>query len=131
MLSVIRSALATQIGVHPDFQDYTVYAFEPKNPARPAVIIGWPDVYDPRGTFAGDVDLVLPVRFEIVWRSDEQLDDQMMAAMDSAVAAIEEDRTLLGNVDDLSCGSFSDMGAKTLPDDTVVATFAVPVEIMF
>ena len=131
MLSTIRSALGTQIGADPAFSDFTVYGFEPKNPRRPSVVVGWPDVYDPRGDFAGNVDMVVPIRFEIVWRSDEQVDDELMAAMDAAVAAIESDRTLSGNVDDLSCGPFDSIGARSMPDDTVVATFSVPVEIMF
>lgn len=129
-LVTIRRQLAENIAVDANFASWQVYSYEPKNPHHPCVVIGWPDVYDPRGTFAGNNDVIIPVRFELVWLDDESSDEELMCAMDDAVAAIETDRTLAANVDDLSCAAFTDIGSRTLPDDTVIFQFVVPVEIM-
>ncbi len=129
-LATIRSRIKTNISGDANFSAYEVYDYEPKNPHHPCVVVGWPDTYDPRADFAGNLDLVIPVRFELVWIDDEESDDTLMSAMDNAVAAIEDDRTLSANADDLSCAAFTDIGSRTLPDDTVVFQFVVPVEIM-
>lgn len=129
-LGTIRTGIKTNIAADANFAGWTIYDVEPRNPMRPCAIVGWPDTYDPRGTYGGNIDLVIPVRFEQVWRDDQENDTDLMAAMDNAVAAIESDRTLGGACDDLAVGSFSDIGVRGMPDDTVVAQFSCPVEIM-
>ena len=79
---------------------------------------------------AGDVDLVLPVPVVIPWSDDNSSDAALETAMDTVVAAIESDRTLGGDCDDLSCRPYTDIGARTMPNDTVVITFTVPVEVL-
>lgn len=127
----IRSALAANISSDVNFSDFEVYAYEVKDPRRNCVIVGWPETYDPRGTYAGDIDLILPVRVEIRWLSDEQADYDLMLALDNLRDAIESDRTLQGYVDDLSVAPFEDIGARTGPDDVVIVQFSAPVEIMY
>ncbi len=129
-LKAIRTEISENISEDAAFDGWSVYDYEPKDPQRPCVVIGWPETYDPRGDFAGNIDLIIPVRFEMVWNDDVDVDDEMMTAMDEARDAIEADRTLNSTVDDLSCGAFSDIGARQAPDEKVVAQFIVPVEIL-
>lgn len=129
-LATIRTEIASSISGDANFSGWETYGYEPKNPIRPCAIVGWPDTYDPRADYAGNLDLIIPVRFEMVWRDDISNDSVFMSAMDNARAAIETDRTLSGNCDDLSCAPFTDLGTRTLPDDVVIFQFVVPVEIM-
>jgi hypothetical protein len=130
-LLAIRAALADNILSDPNFSDFEVYAYEVKDPRRPAIIVGWPETYDPRADYAGDIDLIIPVRVEIVWLDDAGTDDMLMSAMENLRDAIETDRTLQNNVDDVSCAPFEEIGTRTSGDDTVIVQFSVPVEIMY
>ena len=126
-LAAVRTGLKTNLST---LTDYNVFDYEPKTAPPWAIIIGWPDSYDPRAILAGDVDLVLPVRIVIPWFDDNSSDDALETAMDTVVAAIESDRTLGAACDDLSCRPYTDIGARTMPNDTVVITFTVPVEVL-
>lgn len=127
-LATIRAGLKTNLATV--FTDYTIYDYEPKSPVQNAIIIGWPDIYDIRVDQGSAQDIAIPVRFEIAWQDDESSDAQLETAMDAALAALEVDRTLGGACDDLSCAPFTDIGARTMPDDKVNITFTVPVEIL-
>lgn len=127
-LAAIRNQIKANISV--TLSDFEVYDYEPKAPRFPCAIVSWPETLDPRATMAGDIDLVFPVRFMIVWKGDESSDLALMETMEAAVNAIESDRDLDGNADDLSCGPFTGIGAVTMPDDTVVMQFIIPVEVM-
>lgn len=127
-LAVIRNQIKDNIITALD--TFEVYDYEPKSPRFPCAIVSWPETLDPRVTMAGDIDVVFPVRFMIVWKGDESSDRALMDAMEAAVNAIESDRDLNNNVDDLSCGPFTGIGAVTMPDDTVVMQFIIPVEVM-
>lgn len=106
------------------------FDFEHKNPpAQPSVTISWPDRLDPAPVQGTGRDLTIPVRFEVPWDDDESSDALLESLMDSAVAAIESDRTLGGACDDLRCLPFTDIGARRLPDETVVMQFVIPVEV--
>jgi hypothetical protein len=109
---------------------YSVFGYEHKSPPAYSIIVSWPDMYDPRVTMAGDIDLIIPVRVEIPWQDDKSSDAELEEAMDTIVAAIEWDRTLGGTVGDLSCASFTDIGSRVLPNESVIMTFTVPVEIL-
>lgn len=126
-LAQVRTGLKTNLEA---MTEYTVLDYEHKSPPAWAIIIGWPDVYDPRSTHAGDVDLVIPVRVMIPWQDDESSDDALEDAMNTVVATIESDRTLGGACDDLSCAAFTDIGARTMPNDLVLITFTIPVEVL-
>lgn len=78
----------------------------------------------------GSIDVVIPVRVVIPWQDDESSDTALEDAMGAVVAAIEVDRTLNGTVSDLSCAMFTDIGARTMPNDSVIATFTVPVQVL-
>lgn len=127
-LAAVRNRIKTNIAAA--MTTFEVYDFEPKDPRYPCAIVSFPEVFDPRATMGGDIDLTIPVRFLIVWATDESSDQVLMDAMEAAVNAIESDRDLNSNVDDLSCGPFVNIGATLLPDDRVVMQFTVPVEIM-
>lgn len=127
-LASIRNRIKTNIAA--TMTTFQVYDYEPKNPKYPCAIVGLPETLDPRATMAGDVDLTIPVRFMVVWIGDESADQALMDAMEAAVNAIESDRDLNGQADDLSCGAFTNIGMATLTDDRVVAMFTVPVEVL-
>jgi hypothetical protein len=127
-LSQIRTGL--KLNLESAMSGYTVLDYEHKAPPAWAIIVGWPDVYDPRATYGGDIDLVIPVRVEIPWQDDDSSDDALDQAMAAIVAAIETDRTLSGVCSDLSCAPYTDIGARTMPNDAVNITFTVPVEIL-
>jgi len=126
-LSAIRTALKDNLSA---LDGYSVFDYEPKTAPPWAIIVGWPDSYDPRATMAGDRDILVPVRVVIPWQDDNSSDDALETAMDAVVDAIESDRDLGGACDDLSCRSFTSIGARTMPNDTVVMTFTVPVEVL-
>jgi hypothetical protein len=132
MLTVDLASIRNQIksNISSTFTTYEVYDYEPKSPRFPCAIVSWPDTFDPRVTMAGDVDLTFPVRFMLVWKGDESSDQALMDAMEAAVNAIESDRNLGNNVDDISCGPLTNIGAVTMPDDTVIMQFVVPVEVL-
>ena len=127
-LAAVRNRIKTNLAdaIH----GLEVYDYEPKTPHHPIAVVAWPTNLNPRATQAGDIDVTIPVRFEVVWLGDESSDQALMDLMEAAVNAIESDRDLNGNVDDLSCGPFTDIGARTLNDDRVVMQFVVPVEIL-
>jgi hypothetical protein len=127
-LASIRNRIKVNIAA--TMTTYEVYDFEPKEPKYPCAIVSWPESLDPRATMAGDVDLVFPVRFMIVWKGDESSDQVLMDAMEAAVNAIESDRDLNSTADDVSCGAFTNIGASTLADDRVIMQFVVPVEVL-
>ena len=107
------------------------YDFERKNtPATPTVTVSWPDNLDPAPVQGTGRDITIPVRVEVPWGDDESSDALLESLMDAVVSAIESDRTLGGACDDLRCGSFTDIGARRMPDDTVMMQFVVPVEIL-
>lgn len=127
-IAAIRAQLKKNIAE--TLSTFHAYDFERKTKNYPCFTVSWPDTFDPRATQAGDIDLVIPVLFEVVWLGDESSDSALMAAMEAAVDAIESDRTLTRNVDDLSCGPFTNIGSRTMPDERVVMQFVVPVEIL-
>jgi hypothetical protein len=127
-LTAIRAGL--KCNIEPYFDGYTVLEYEHKSPPAHAIVVGWPDHYDPRPVQGTGDDLVIPVRFEIPWQDDESSNLALEDAMDAAVTAIESDRTLGGACDDLSCAPFIDIGARTMPSDAVIITFTVPVEVI-
>lgn len=111
---------------------YDVFDYEHKNPPGRSIVVGWPDTYDPRATMDATSanDLIIPVRIIIPWEDDDSSDSALEDAMDEVVAAIEIDRTLGGVCDDLACAAFTDIGARTMPNDVIVMTFTAPVEIL-
>lgn len=128
-LVAIRNRIKANIATS-TYATFEVYDYEPKDPKYPCAVVSWPDTLDPRATMAGDVDVTFPVRFMIVWKGDESSDQALLEAMESAVEAIESDRDLNGNADDLSCGPFTNIGAVALADDRVVMAFTVPVDVL-
>lgn len=127
-LAAIRNRIKTNISAV--MTTYEVYDYEPKNPRYPCAIVSFPDTFDPRATMAGDVNMTIPVRFMVEWLTDESSDQVLMDAMESAVNAIESDRDLNSNADDLSCGPFVNIGAVLLPDERVILQFTVPVDVL-
>lgn len=127
-LASVRNRIKTNIAA--TLTTCEVYDYEPKSPKYPYVVVSWPETFNPRATMAGDIDFVIPVRYADVWLGDESSDQRMMDAMESIVNAIESDRDLNSTVDDLSCGSFTNIGAATMPDERVVMQFVVPVEVL-
>ena len=120
----IKSNLETRMS------GYTVLDYEHKTPPPHSIVVSWPDMYDPRVTLEGDTDLIIPVRVEIPWQDDDSSDQALEDAMDTIRAAIESDRTLGGKVDDILCAPFTNIGARTMPNDAVIMTFTVPVEVL-
>ena len=127
-MSDVRHGIKTNLETR--LFDYNVFSYEHKSPPAWSIVVGWPDSYDPRATLEGSIDMVIPVRVVIPWQDDESSDSALEDAMDVVVAAIEADRTLNGKVSDLSCAMFTDIGARTMPNDSVVATFTIPVEVL-
>lgn len=122
-----RNALATTLAA--GFSGANVSGFERKSPARPAIIVSWPDEYDPRPDFGTSVDFTIPVRVEVDWADDEQSDTDIETFMEAIVAVIEADPTLSGAVNSLTCRAFTNIGAFRKPDDSMTLQFVVPVDI--
>jgi hypothetical protein len=121
--AAIKSNLSTLTTLHR-------YDFEPKDPKFPCAVVSWPDQLDPRATLGGGVDLVIPVRFQVMWNGDESTDQALMDLMEAAVNAIESDPDLNNTVDDVSCGPFSNIGVGQTEDGRTFMQFVVPVEVM-
>jgi hypothetical protein len=121
--AAIKSNLSTLTTLHR-------YDFEPRDPKHPCAVVSWPDELDPRATFDGNVDLVIPVRFQVAWNGDESADQALMDLMEAAVAAIESDRDLNSTVGDLSCGPFTNIGAGQTEDGRTFMQFVIPVELL-
>jgi hypothetical protein len=125
-IALIRAAIKSNLSTVSGLERYD---FEPKTPKRPCAIVSWPEELNPRATVDGDVDLTIPVRFEVVWLGDESADQALMDLMESVVNAIESDTDLGNQCDSLMCGPFTNIGVRQEPDGVTVMTFTVPVEV--
>jgi hypothetical protein len=125
-IALIRAAIKSNLSTISGLERYD---FEPKTPNRPCAIVSWPEELNPRATVEGDVDLTIPVRFEVVWLGDESADQALMDLMEAVVNAIESDTDLGNQCDSLVCGPFTNIGNRQEPDGVTVMTFTVPVEV--
>jgi hypothetical protein len=126
-IAAIRAAIKANLSTITTLERYD---FEPKDVKLPCAVVSWPDELDPRVTFEGDVDLVIPVRFQVAWTGDESSDQALLDLMETVVAAIESDRDLNSTAADLSCGPFTNIGAGETQDGRTFMQFVVPVEVL-
>jgi hypothetical protein len=126
-IAAIRAAIKSNLSTLTTLERYD---FEPRDPKWPCAIVSWPDELDPRATFDGNVDIVIPVRFQVAWTGDESSDQALMDLMEAAVNAIESDRDLGSTVGDLSCGPFTNIGGGETQDGRTFMQFVVPVEVL-
>lgn len=111
-----RTALAHAF----DDTDLHVYDNETPRIEYPALIIGWPESYDPRAYLGGGADIVFPCRLELPASRDwESADDQLegylsLTGPNSLIAAIEADPTLGGVVDSAAVIGFDNFGFREM-----------------
>lgn len=130
-LASIRSALADAIALAIG-DEFNVYGYESANPTWPAVIVSFPDNYEPNSALRGEVEYQLPVRVEIPVTDDESADALLCDVIEptgtrSLLAVLDADPTLGGTVDsaapmDVTQFGYRDVGEIRLLTATVMVS---------
>jgi hypothetical protein len=126
-LSAIRAALATTAKGSTNLRPYSYLALQPQ---PPALVVGWPDNFDPRVIEASAAaTLTIPVVIVVSLREDRAADVEMMGYLDVVPRNIAADATLGGLVDSAAVTSVERVVQQDLGGNIPILVGTISVEV--
>ena len=114
-----------------------VYTGDLASVQQPAIVIGWPESYDPYTDLGEASDYVIPCRIEIIASRDFKTGNQALrpyidrTGTQSLCAAIDADVTLGGVVDSARVIDFVNFGYREITaDNTTVVMCEARIEVL-